>query len=101
MLKASLNDTHIPPQEDSPCTFPLYTEVMGKGKAKAEEGAQPEVPKKQLTEEDLKELNLPMYGEVPTVPQQNPTTEDIQHNIDLSIEVGISGKRNCWNFYQY
>ena len=60
-------------QEDSPYIFPLYTEVMGKGKPKAEEGdrSQPEVPHKQLTEQ-----NLTRY------------TEDIQQ-MDLLIEVGI------------
>ena len=77
--------THI--NQDSP-TFPLYTEVMGKGNSKAEEGdgSQPEVPQKQLTQEDLKELNLPTDEEVPSVPQQNLTNEDIQQMV-LSIEV--------------
>ena len=74
-------------QQDSP-TFPLYTEVMGKEKPNTVEGdgSQPELPQKQLTEEDLKELNLPTDEEVPSVPQQNLTTEDIQH-MALSIEV--------------
>ena len=60
-------------QEDSPYIFPLYTEVVGKGKPKAKEGdrSQPEVPQKQLTE-----WNLTRY------------TEDIQQ-MDLLIEVGI------------
>jgi hypothetical protein len=62
---------------------------MGKGKpkgeAKAEEGdgSQPEVPQKQLTEEDLKELNLPGADEIPTVPKQSLTAEDMQ-------EMGLS-----------
>ena len=81
--------THTPfhVHQDSP-TFPLYTEVMGKGKHKAEEGdgSQPEVPQKKLMDEDLKELNLPTDEDVPTVPQQNLTTEDIQQ-MALSTEV--------------
>lgn len=61
---------------------------MGKGKPKAEEGdgLQPEVPQKQLTQEDLKALNVPTDEEIPSVPLQNLTTEDIQQ-MTLSIEV--------------
>ena len=57
---------------------------MGKGKAKAseakpEEGeGSPEVPQKKLTEEDLKELNLPTAEETPSVPKQNLSVEDMQ-----------------------
>ena len=49
-------------QKDSP-TFPLYAVVMGKEKPRTEDGddgSQPEVPMKRLTEEDLRELNLSM-----------------------------------------
>ena len=99
--------THIPyvlathMMQDSP-TFPLYTEVMNKGTPKAEEGdgskpdtlhkqqltegSQPEVPQKQLTKEDIKELDLTTSEEIPSVPQQNLITEDIQQ-LALSIEV--------------
>ena len=51
--------------------FPLYTEVMGKGKAKGD-GSQPEVPQKQFThwQEDM---NLSRNEEVLTVPEQNLT----------------------------
>ena len=61
---------------------------MGKGNSKVEEsnGSQPEVPQKQLTQEDLKELNLPTDEEIPSIPKQNLTTEDIQQ-MTLSIEV--------------
>ena len=69
--------------EDSPANA-LYTEVMGKLKPKVVEGdSSPDVPQKQLTEEDLDVL---MDEEVPTVPQQNVTTEDIQR-MDLSAKV--------------
>ena len=86
--------------QDSP-TFPLYSEVMNKGIPKAEggdgsqtdmlqkqvsEGSQPEVPQKQDTEEDIKELDLATAEEIPSVPQQNLTTEDIQ-KMALSTEV--------------
>ena len=87
--------------QDSP-TFPLYTEVMNKGTPKTEEGdgskpntlhkqqltegLQPEVSQKQLTEEDIKELDLTTAEEIPSVPQQNLTTEDIQQ-LALSMEV--------------
>ena len=80
--------THTHIDQESP-TSPLYTEIMGKGKPKGEEGddgSQPEVPQKQLTQEDLRELNLPTDEEVPSVPQQNLTTEDIQQ-MSLSTEV--------------
>ena len=67
--------THTHTQQDSP-TFPLYTDMMGKGKAKAEEGeGSPEVPQKKLTEEDLKEMYVPTAEEIPTVPKQS---EDVQ-----------------------
>jgi hypothetical protein len=64
---------------------------MGKGKPKANEGeakayegdGSPEVPLKKLTEEDLKELNLPGADEIPTVPKQSLTAEDMQ-------EMGLS-----------
>ena len=60
---------------------------MGKGKPRRVEGdGSPEVPQKQLTEEDLKNLNVPTDEEAPTVPQQNLTTEDIQQ-MDLSAKV--------------
>ena len=53
----TLRHTYTHTQQDSP-TFPLYTEVMSKGKAKAGEGeakaaednGSPEVPQKKLTE---------------------------------------------------
>ena len=67
------HDTHTCMQEDSQSTFPLYAEVKDiKWKHKREEGdgSEPKVPHKQLTE-DLNE-------EIPTVPQQNLTTDDIQ-----------------------
>ena len=66
---------------------------MGKGKAKAEEGeGSPEVPQKQLTEEDLKELNLPMAEEIPTVPKQNLSAEDMQL-------MGLSPDSEVWCLY--
>ena len=79
--------THTHIDQESP-TSPLYTEIMGKGKPKGEEGdgSQPEVPQKQFTQEGLRELNLPTDEEVPSVPQQNLTTEDIQQ-MALSTEV--------------
>ena len=86
-------------QEDSPHTFPLYTEVMHtEGKPKAEKGkrSRPEVPQKQLTKE--KELNLPTDEDIPTVPQQNLITEDVQQ-VDLLIEVQIFKIRDCWEFF--
>ena len=50
---------HTCMQEDS-LTFHLYTEVMGKGKPKVKEGdGSPEIPQKQFTVEDLKDLNVP------------------------------------------
>ena len=90
--------------QDSP-TFPLYTEVMNKGTPKAEEGdgsqaetlqkqvtdidgSQLEVSQKQLTEEYIKEQDLTTSKEIPSVPQQNLTTEDIQQ-MNLSNEVYI------------
>ena len=70
---------------------------MGKGKRKAEEsdGLQPEVPQKQITKEDIKELNLPTNEDVPIVPQQSLTTEDIQQ-MALSMEVLIFAA--IWHF---
>jgi hypothetical protein len=76
---------HLHTQQDS-SIFPLYTEVMGKGKpkakqgeAKAEEGeGSPEVPQKKLMEEDLKELNLPTADEISPVPKPSHTAEDMQ-----------------------
>ena len=67
-------------QEDSQCVFALYAEVKDiKGKHKADEGdgSEPEVPQKQLTEY--------LNQEIPTVPQQNLTTED-------SEQMGLSSK---------
>ena len=93
--------THM--MQDSP-TFPLYTEFMNKGTLKAEEGdesqadklqkqqltqgSQLEVPEKQLTEKDINvnELDLTMAEELPSVPQQNLTIEDIQQ-MALSTKV--------------
>ncbi len=95
VLNATLtyhNATHM---QDSPI-FPLYTDVMNKGKPKAEEGdaslpevPQPEVPQKQLTEEDIKELNLPTAEEIPTVPKQSLTAEDMQ-------QMGLSTDSEVW-----
>ena len=60
---------------------------MGKVKPKVVEGdSSPDVPQKQLTEQDLKDLSVLTDEEVPTVPQQNMTTEDIQQ-MDLSAKV--------------
>ena len=78
--------THAHTQQDSP-TFPLYTEVMSKGKAKPEEGeGSPEVPQKKLTE-DLKELNLPTAEETPTVPKQKHSVENMQQMDITNSEV--------------
>jgi hypothetical protein len=72
--------------------------VRGKGKPKVEEGeanadegdGSPEVPQKQLTEEDLKELNLPTAEEIPTVPKQSLTAEDMQQmGLSTDSEVNI------------
>jgi hypothetical protein len=70
-------------QDSGSPIFPLYyTEMMDKGKSKAEEGkGSPDVcmPQKKLAEEDLKELNLPTAEEVPTVPnRENLTAEDMR-----------------------
>ena len=75
------------PHQNSP-TFPLYSEIMCKGKPKAGERnwSQPEVTKKQLTE---KELNLLTDEGVPTIPQQDLTTQDTEQ-MAPSIEVLMS-----------
>ena len=79
----SYKATHTHTQQDSP-TFPLYTEVMGKGKSEAseaepEEGEEsPKMSQKQLMEEETKELNLSTAEEIPTVPKQNLSAEDMQ-----------------------
>jgi hypothetical protein len=51
-----------------------------------------EVPQKHLTEEDIKELNLPTAEEVPTstVPKQSLTAEDMQ-------QMGLSTDSEVWD----
>jgi hypothetical protein len=43
---------------------------------------------KQLTEEDIKELNLPGADEIPTVPKQSLTAEDMQQ-MGLSTDLEV------------
>ena len=72
-------------QDDSRYVFALYAEVKDiKQKHKAEKGdtSEPEVPQKQLTE-DLND-----HEDIPTLPQQNLTTGDIQQ-MGLSTKVGM------------
>ena len=56
---------------------------------------QRKVPQKQLIKEDIKELNLPTNEDVPIVPQQSLTTEDIQQ-MALSMDVLIFAA--LWHF---
>ena len=51
---------------------------MGKGKPRVKDDGAPEVPKKNLSDEDIKELNLSTDEQIPSVPQQNLSMEDIQ-----------------------
>ena len=77
--------THTQQDSNSP-TFPLYTEVMGKGQPMGDEGeVSPELPQKTLTDEDLKELELPTAEEIPVLPPQNLTTDSeyVQHSIEV------------------
>ena len=73
-------------QSDSP-TFPLYTEVMGKGKTTAREGEEvkPDLPQKKLSVQEVRELNSVTEEDIPDVPEQNLTKEDEDfRKLDLS-----------------
>ena len=63
-------------QSDSP-TFPLYTEVMGRGKTTAREGEgdKPDLPQKKLPVQEVRELNLMTEEDISDVPEQNLTEE--------------------------
>ena len=75
-------------QSDSP-TFPLYTEVMGKGKTTAREGEE-DLPQKKLSVQEVRELNLMTEEDIPAVPEQNLTEEDFR-KLDLSsVSVSVS-----------
>ena len=67
-------------QDDSQCVFALYADDNQKHKAEEGDASEPEVPQKQLTDD--------LNKEIPTLPQQNLTTEDIQQ-MGLSTEVGM------------